>query len=339
MKKICLLTVWMGKLPDSFWLWKVTAKRNPTVDFYLITDNQELKDEENIHYVYMTMDNVRERFSGVAGFPVKLKVPYKICDYKPLFGTAFSEITKAYEFWGHADIDLLYGDIRSFITDKILEKYDKILDCGWFTLYRNCDTMNTLYKRSMDKDNMAYSYKKAFRSQFACYFDEYMGMSILGWKYCKVFRDQLEEKIAQDFSWQRLHFSSYITGESFVFHWKDGRLYRYVCDEGGKIYLEKEPKEYMLVHIQKRKMQILFSKEQLDKKNEFWIVPNRYQLAKPEGELYSVSRKQEYAKEIQKQDRKRSIHNLLSYGIIDYIPHFIRSRRIRKWIINEKKFF
>lgn len=339
MKKICLLTVWIGELPEYFWLWMTTAKRNPSVDFFFITDNTGLVDEENIHFVNMTMEDVRERFQRILGFPIKLKVPYKLCDYKPVFGKAFAEIVEPYDFWGHCDIDLMFGDIRKFITDELLEQYDKILDAGYFILYRNCDIMNNLYKRSMEKDNMAYPYKKAFRSQFACYFDEYMGMSILGWKYCKVFRDQLEEKMVQDFSWQHLNFQSYISEESFVFQWRNGKIYRYRCGDSGNLLLEKEPVEYMLAHIQKRKMEVTFSKEEFAQKNEFWIVPNRYQLEKPEGELYSVSQQKEYAELIQKQDKQRSIKNLMSYGVMDYILHFIRSRKIRKWIIDEKKFF
>lgn len=339
MKKVCLLTVWMGKLPESFWLWMTTARNNPTVDFYLITDNTGMVDEDNVHFVHMTMESVRERFENIVGFPIKLKVPYKLCDFKPLFGQAFADIVASYEFWGHCDIDLLFGDIRKFITDELLEQYDKVMDAGFFILYRNCEDMNNLYKKSMDKDNMAYPYKKAFRNQFACYFDEYMGMSILSWKYCKVFRDQLDEKVVQDFSWQRLNFQSYISGESFVFHWKDGRLYRHLCDDSGNLLPYSEPAEYMLVHIQKRKMEITFSKEELSRNNEFWIVPNRYQLEKPEGELYTIAQQQEYVALIHKKDKQRSIRNLKSYGLFDYIPHFIRSRRIRKWIINEKKFF
>ena len=339
MKKICLLTVWMGKLPEYFWLWMMTARRNPSVDFYFITDNTGLRDEDNIHFINMTMETVKARFDKILGFPVKLKVPYKLCDFKPLFGKAFSEIVEPYEFWGHCDIDLVFGDIRKFITDELLEQYDKIFDAGCFILYRNCETMNTLYERSMEKDNMAYPYKKAFQSQFSCYFDEYMGMSILGWKYCNVFRDQLEEKVVQDFGWQRLNFQSYISGESFVFHWKDGQLYRYLCDENGVIYQNQKPVEYMLAHIQKRKMELKFSKEEVEQKKEFWIVPNCYQMEKPEGELYTILKRKQYVEMIQNQDKQRSIKNLKSYGLIDYILHFLRSRRIRKWIINEKKFF
>lgn len=339
MKKICLLTVWMGKLPEYFWLWKTTAKRNPTVDFYLITNNEGLVDEGNIHFINMTMENMKEHFEKIVGFPIKLGTPYKICDYRPLFGKAFSEILKPYEFWGHCDIDLILGDIRKFITDEILEQYDKILDAGCFVLYRNCETMNSLYEKSMDKDNMAYPYKKAFRTQYACYFDEYMGMSILGWKYCKVFRDQLEEKVVQDFSWQQLNFQSYISDDSFVFQWKDGRLYRYLCDEEGRILSEQEPVECMLAHIQKRKMELTITKTEIVLKNEFWIVPNKYQLERPEKELYTPLKREVYAEMIQKKDKQRSIKNLMSYGLLDYILHFIRSRRIRKWIIEEKKFF
>lgn len=339
MKKICLLTVWMGKLPEYFWLWMTTAKRNPTVDFFFITDNTGLESQKNVRFIHMTMESVRERFQEIVGFPIKLKVPYKLCDYKPIYGKAFADIVEPYDFWGHCDIDLMFGDIRKFITDELLEHYDKILDAGCFVLYRNCEVMNNLYERSMEKENMAYPYKKAFRSQFACYFDEYMGMSILGWKYCKVFRDQLEEKVVQDFSWQRLNFQSYISKENFVFQWKEGRIYRYLCDEKGKILLGQKPVEYMLAHIQKRKMEIAFSKEELALKNEFWIIPNRYQIEKPEGELYNSLKQQEYAQMIQKQDKQRSIKNLRNYGVVDYILHFIRSRRIRKWIIKEKKFF
>ena len=124
-----------------------------------------------------------------------------------------------------------------------------------------------------------------------------------------------------------------------MFQWKDGRIYRYLCDEKGRILPEQEHVEYMLAHIQKRKMTITFSKKELEQKNEFWIVPNQYQLDKPEGELYTDSQRQKYAEWIRRQDKQRSIKNLKSYGLIDYILHFIRSRRIRKWIINKKKFF
>ena len=38
----------------------------------------------------------------------------------------FSEIIADYDFWGIGDIDIVYGDIRSFINDEILNEYDVI---------------------------------------------------------------------------------------------------------------------------------------------------------------------------------------------------------------------
>ena len=32
-----------------------------------------------------------------------------------------------YDFWGHCDMDLIWGDIRNFITEDVLSKYDKII--------------------------------------------------------------------------------------------------------------------------------------------------------------------------------------------------------------------
>lgn len=339
MKSICLINVWIGELPTSFPLWRMSAEKNHSVDFYIITDRLGMEDSENIHFVSMSFDEIRRRFQTLFPFRIKMKTAYKLCDYKPIFGLVFPEITKNYEFWGHIDLDMILGDIRTFLTEDILNSYDKILEAGCFVLYRNNAEMNNLYLRSMEKDNMAYPYKRAFRCNYACYFDEYMGMNILGWKYCNVLRDQTEEKIVQDFSWQKLEFCSYITGEQFLFQWKDGHLFRYLCDPEGRIIDGQEPREYMLVHIQKRKMDITFSTDGQISLREIWIVPNKYLKDRPEGALYSHQEQEIYQEEIRKQDRQRSIRNMKKYGLIDYIPHFLLSRKIRKWIINEKKFF
>lgn len=339
MTKICLLIVWMGKFPENFELWKKSVLKNPTIDFYVITDNKNRKDEANLKFVYMTFDEVRKRFQALFDFKIVLNTPYKLCDYKPVCGEAFYEITKHYDFWGHVDMDVLLGDIRAFLTEEILEKYDKLFEAGCFILYRNTEKMRGFYKKSVEKENMAYPYKRAFRCPYACYFDEYMGMNILDWTYdIRTLRDQNTENFVQDFSWKCLEFRSYMTAETFVFHWENGKLYRYLCDDSGKL-LSAAPKEYMLVHIQKRKMAIPFSMEELEQHNSLWIVPNQYQLERPEKILYEENKKKQYAKMIAKSDRRRSLNNLKKFGIIAYVPHFFKSRTIRNWIVKKKGFF
>ena len=199
--------------------------------------------------------------------------------------------------------------------------------------------MRELYKLSMESENMAYPYKKVFQCPYTCYFDEYMGMNILGWKYgIRGFRDQDKEEFVQDFTWQKLEFKSYITEDVFVFCWKDGKIYRYSYDEAGNV-LENSQKEYMLVHIQKRKMDISFSMEELEQTKCVWIMPNQFRMDCPEKVCYSPKEIKHYEALAKKEDRKRSLRNMKNFGVIPYIPHFFRTRRIRRWILKVKGFF
>ena len=341
MKTICLLNIWMGKLPENFAFWRLSAEKNESIDFFIITDQEGYTDSSNIHFVYMTFGQVRERFQRLFPFKIKLRTPYKLCDYKPVYAEAFPEIVADYEFWGLCDLDLVFGDIRKFVSDDILEKYDKVLEAGNLTFFRNKPEMNQLYKRSADSDNMAYSYKKAFRCNYPCYLDEYMGLNILTWKYLddRVFRDQTTERIVQDFSWERLDFHSYVRDESFVFCWKGGKLFRYLCDDFGEILPDQIPSEYAMAHIQKRKMAFQFDVNAISDLSEIWIVPGAYMEKMPEGPLYTDEDKKEYRMQYQKRNKKRMIKSILTHGVLGYIPHFFRRRRIVKWLIAEKGFF
>ena len=102
---------------------------------------------------------------------------------------------------------------------------------------------------------------------------------------------------------------------------------------------EETAKEYMLVHIQKRKMEIDFSLQEFMDCREMWIIPNRFQAERPMRKLYTELEKNQYTEMIRENDKKRSLRNLKRFGFIQYVPHFIRSRRIRKWILKEKGFF
>ncbi len=339
MKKICLINVWMGKLPSNFHILLRSIQCNPTIDFYFVTDQEIDNKPSNVYVVHSTLEKVKNCFEEKLQMKIKLKYPYKLCDYKPIWYCLIPEVIDKYDFYGHCDADVVFGDIRSFITDEILEQYDKIFDVGFFTLYKCDEKVKEIYKLSMSKENMAYPYKRAFRTNYACYFDEYMGMNILGWQYLRVFRDQLTENIIQDFGWQKLNFMSYITKESFVFKWENGRLFRYNVNERGIIDEEKPPKEYMMVHIQKRIMEIDERLMDMEALHTCWIYPNCYNADRPEGPLYDEKKCAEYAEMIRKSDNKKRVQNLKRYGILDYIPHYFISRRIKRFIVNVKKFY
>jgi uncharacterized protein YfaT (DUF1175 family) len=68
--------------------------------------------------------------------------PYKICDLRPFFGIIHEENIKGYDFFGWTDVDILFGDIRRFYTDDIIEKHEVLSShhvrlAGHFALLRN----------------------------------------------------------------------------------------------------------------------------------------------------------------------------------------------------------
>jgi hypothetical protein len=104
------------------------------------------------------------------GFDTQIVSAYKLCDFKPVYGLMFPEIIEGYDFWGQCDIDLIYGNIRNFMNDETLDKFDFIsvrhdYTTGCFGLYRNNNLMNTIFKRSKD-------YKKVLADTKHYCFDE-----------------------------------------------------------------------------------------------------------------------------------------------------------------------
>jgi hypothetical protein len=80
--------------------------------------------------------------------------PYKVNDIKPLFGFLFPEEVQGYDWWGTCDNDMLLGAVRNLLPPDVLSKRDVVSGLpdhnawGPFTLYRNSETVNTLFRLS-----------------------------------------------------------------------------------------------------------------------------------------------------------------------------------------------
>ena len=155
--KIAILTCWYGPYPWYFPYFIHSCSYNPTIDFIIITDNKEPlpNNSTNVRVINKSIDEIKKRASQKLGFPVKIDCPYKLCDIKPAYGFLFPEITKGYSFWGYGDIDVMYGDLGHFLTNKLLEAYDIFSFrpeylTGALTIFRNVKKMNQLFMQSRD---------------------------------------------------------------------------------------------------------------------------------------------------------------------------------------------
>jgi hypothetical protein len=172
MHSIAILTCYFGPWPWYFPYFIHSCRYNPTIDFLIVTDNKytPISLPKNLRIIEANLLALREQFSERLKIEVKVETPYKLCDLKPAYGYLFNDLLKEYSWWGHGDIDVIYGDIRGFITDNLLSSYDLICGrhdfiSGVFTLFQNSLKMNTLFKLSKD-------FPKVFESSIHYCFDE-----------------------------------------------------------------------------------------------------------------------------------------------------------------------
>ncbi|MBZ4042606.1 DUF6625 family protein [Flavobacterium hibisci] len=158
---IALITCWYGNYPWYFPYFIKSCSYNPTIDFIIVTDNVEeiCARPCNVTVIHKAFQELKSQASLKLGINLNFTEPYKICDLKPAFGFLFEDFLKKYDFWGHTDIDMVYGDIRGFIDSETLNEYDLIsaseyFVTGTFCLYRNNDFVKKLFMESKDYKNV-----------------------------------------------------------------------------------------------------------------------------------------------------------------------------------------
>jgi len=246
MKKysICVVGVYFGKLPEYFNLWLKSCENNRSIDFFVVGDNELENLPSNVRYVKMDLCEMKELAQRKLGMKISLEKPYKCCDFKVVYGRIFEDYLKEYEFWGHCDFDMIFGDLRMFFTNDILDKYDKILPLGHLCLYRNTDTVNSYYKLqgSEGKD-----YKTVFTTDENFAFDEIDGIYNI---YKKNNLPMYDKRVFADIASVYTRFRLALKDKNYkhqVFYWEDGKVIRayyknrQVCTD-----------EFIYIHFKKR---------------------------------------------------------------------------------------
>jgi hypothetical protein len=171
MSKIAIIICYFGSPPWYLEYFLKSCSYNATVDFILVTDIPSPPlTPANVKFYKSEISDIKSRAVTAFGFPVALTDPYKLCDLKPAYGLLFSDIISEYDFWGYSDIDVIYGNLRKFLTEELLSQNDVISVrkeylTGFLTLYRNNQRCKELFKKSPD-------HKYVFQSKEHFCFDE-----------------------------------------------------------------------------------------------------------------------------------------------------------------------
>lgn len=271
-----LITPYYGEFPNYFQLWLNRIKSNLNLDLLLVTDS-DLSNYDvesiNIKIVNMTLSELREAIEEVVGQKVKLNKPYKVNDYRPLFGEVFFKYGMGYEWLGTLDADVILGDTSQFLTNNAIDHFDKVIGNGHFTIWKNNSKNNGLWRnehQNLYNDMIPFDVVRSLNANAA--FDEY------GWNWGKgisTFMERegytIENAIPRadlDFSYNG--FYSKRMGKNMEY------LQRIRITDEGMFAVDKfgNEKEIMYAHFQKRSMSI---SNNLDvNKSKFDIVPNRF---------------------------------------------------------------
>ena len=170
MKRIAYVIPYFGKLPKGYQVWLKSCEMNPTVDWLLFTDDFSKYDyPSNVKVRYCTFEDIKKKIQSFYPFKLALNRPYKLCDFKPAYGEIFAEELEEYDYWGMCDVDLMWGDIRMFLTDEILGQYERIGNQGHSTLFRNDKDVNRRYRTCIEG---ILNYKTVFTNEKSFCFDE-----------------------------------------------------------------------------------------------------------------------------------------------------------------------
>lgn len=132
-----LIRTWFGPLPpwtDQF-LDHMKILEQYGWDFWLITDLEWLK----------------SKFESYLGVSLSIEPgTRKAGDLDPYLGYVLKEELQDYDFWGHVNLDAVYGRLDKWLPDSFLKNLDIFGNdpgaiCGPFTVYKNVLRVNSIF--------------------------------------------------------------------------------------------------------------------------------------------------------------------------------------------------
>lgn len=291
MYSICYIIPYFGKLPLNFQLWLNSCEKNPTIDWMIFTnDTTKYNIPNNVHMKYCEFEKIQELIQKNYDFEIKIDKYWCLSLFKPAYGEIFQEYLKEYDFWGHCDVDLIWGNIRKFVTNEILDKYEKIGFQGHSTLYKNMKEVNERYKTVIPGKT---SYIDVFSGRIIESFDEKGMEDIYNYLQIPYYKDINFAHLSirhHSFWLYYLPEKDDYKNRRQIFTWENGNLTR--------MYLEDNAicnEEYMYIHFFTRPMKYKATGNEIEKK--YVIYPDIVDV-KPEKITVKYIKKKGYCSKV-----------------------------------------
>ena len=249
--RIILVVCYFGKLPSYGSLVFRSVAHNPSIDWLVIGDHPpDYPLPPNVKFIPSTLQELGREIERTCGARTVIDNVYDLTRLKPTYGLCFEKYLAGYDFWGHVDLDMIYGDLRAFLPEEILETHDRIYCRGHLGLFRNTPEVNRYFMLNAPG---APDYKDVLANISREQFDEWDGI----WKIFRYHRiKQYHADVIADihapstYKVRRFDATELENHAHQVFYWHQGKTFQaYYHWEGGLF-----DHEVAYVHFQKRKL-------------------------------------------------------------------------------------
>lgn len=120
---ILFLMPYFGQWPFWMPLFLKSCELNPDINWLLIGDCGAPEGlPSNVEYRSSSFDEYCHWVSSRLGWEFRPESAYKLCDLRPAYGFIHEVDIEGYDYWAFGDLDLFYGDLRSYFTDAKLTR-------------------------------------------------------------------------------------------------------------------------------------------------------------------------------------------------------------------------
>lgn len=284
-KRIAVIIPYFGQWPEWIDLYFYSCSKNIIIDYYFFSDCKiPSRQALNLFFNQISFFEYCEMVSERLKINFNPNSAYKLCDLKPFYGYIHEDIIMKYDFWGFADVDLIWGDISEFYTSEILEKYDVLSThadriSGHFSIFRNTKYYRELAFRikNWDRklisaefrtlDEVDFSNLIFYESLFVRKFYSKVIRKLFNWRDAWVIYYSIICPLINHMLLLRQRKKMFVERHTTPILSDDGKSFKYDTDrwyyKGGKMINSKTEKSTMYVHF------MIYKKNKF-RKSFFW---------------------------------------------------------------------
>lgn len=265
---IALFAPYFGKISNFMPLFLKSCAWNPTIQWFIPSDADwsALQVPPNVKIIPTTLQAIAEHAAKVLQCKVAMPRAYKLCDLRPMYGIVFADLAHGFNFWGHCDLDMIFGDMRAFLPVEALESSLRLYENGHFCLYRNneegCNAFRLSAVNADWRTALADPSSHAFDERGITYiFHAHKLATYKNFPACATISPSFRDFCT---------FGETGARRARVFVWRHGKTFResYETDR-----FERE--EYAYVHIMRRYM-VLTAPDLVESCDNWLMVPNAF---------------------------------------------------------------